>query len=76
MATRRLDSHTLVDDGKWHGLRRLSPSGMSGIALGTIAGAATGGPVGAVVGAIVGGAAGEALERVSPSKGTERASEA
>jgi hypothetical protein len=47
--------------------RVLSPSGMGGIALGTVAGAALGGPVGALVGAALGVAAGEALEYQFPS---------
>ena len=53
---------------------RLSPSTMSGIALGATTGAFIGGPVGAVVGIVVGGAAGEALERLSPSAPGEHAS--
>ena len=64
------------DAPKQHGaFRILSPSGMSGIALGTVAGAALAGPIGAVLGAALGGAAGEALERVSPSESSERPSQ-
>ena len=47
--------------------RLLSPSGMSGIALGGLAGAAVAGPLGAVVGMVVGGVAGEVLEHQLPS---------
>ena len=66
----------LNDAPKLRYTRILSPSGMSGVALGTVAGAALAGPVGAVVGAALGGAAGEALERASSSESSERTSEA
>lgn len=47
---------------------RLSPTGMSGVAFGVVAGGALAGPVGALVGAALGGVAGEALETAIPSK--------
>lgn len=46
----------------------LSPTGLSGVAFGVVAGGALGGPVGALVGAALGGVAGEALEYAVPSK--------
>ena len=54
-----------------HGRRRtivmLSPSGLSGVGFGIMAGGAVGGPAGALVGAVIGGVAGEALEHAVPS---------
>ena len=65
--------HVVPDkDGTWR-LRRPSPSGMSGVAIGGIAGAAVAGPVGALVGMVIGGAAGEAIERQFPSAGDDAA---
>ena len=71
MVTRRIASVAHGHD-ETNGRRRfylpLSPTGMSGVAFGVVAGGALGGPVGALVGAALGGVAGEALETAIPSK--------
>jgi hypothetical protein len=55
-------------DVKVRKIRRLSPSGTSGVIIGGLGGGALAGPAGALVGMVAGGIAGEALERYFPSR--------
>ena len=63
MTTTRTRPHEHRDDeGRWHAIRRPSPSAMGGALFGGVMGSALG-PLGAAAGFFLGGIAGEAVDR-------------